>query len=80
MKRRPVRIAVRQGVFAREIPCRAKTIDITKQETYLSICENCHDIDEQDLRLVEIATRYRINVFEHIQHSDALEDIIFERV
>ncbi|MGL9772925.1 MAG: hypothetical protein ACR5LG_00550 [Sodalis sp. (in: enterobacteria)] len=62
MKTRPVRITARQLVYL------AKTVDITKQdyETYLSICENCRDFNEQDQRLGEIAARYRINVFEHI--------------
>ncbi|MDR5610765.1 MULTISPECIES: hypothetical protein [unclassified Arsenophonus] len=76
MKTRPVRITARQSVYLE------KTVDITEQdyETYLSICEHCRDFDEQDQRLGEIAARYHMNLFEHIQHSDALEDIIFERV
>ncbi|WP_032116679.1 hypothetical protein WH390_02590 [Candidatus Arsenophonus nilaparvatae] len=76
MKTRPVRITARQSVYL------AKTVDMPEQdyETYLSICENCRDFNEQDCCLGDIAARYRINVFEHIQYSDALEDIIFERV
>ncbi|PAV05493.1 hypothetical protein CBG25_06365 [Arsenophonus sp. ENCA] len=76
MKTRLVRITARQSVYL------AKTVDITEQdyEAYLSICEHCRDFDEQDQRLGEIAARYNMNLFEHIQHRDALEDIIFERV
>ncbi|HGJ5866385.1 MAG TPA: hypothetical protein ACHBZ9_05030 [Arsenophonus nasoniae] len=76
MTTRPVRITARQSVYLE------KTVDITEQdyETYLSICENCRDFNEQDQRLGEIAARYSMNLFEHIQYSDALEDIIFERV
>ncbi|MGL9774597.1 MAG: hypothetical protein ACR5LG_13435 [Sodalis sp. (in: enterobacteria)] len=76
IKTRPVRIIARQSVYL------AKTVDVTEQDykTYLSICENCRDFNEQDQRLGEIAARYCINVFEHIQHRDVLEKIIFERV
>ncbi|MFT8212321.1 MAG: hypothetical protein ACMZI0_20325 [Symbiopectobacterium sp.] len=76
MRNVPVCISAKQWVYLE------KTVYITEQdyEDYLSICENCRDMDEQDRRLGEITARYRINVFEHIQHSDALEEIIFERV
>lgn len=76
MTTRPVRITARQWVYL------AKTVDMSEQDykIYLSICENCRDFDEQDGCLGDIAARYRINVFEPIQHTDALEDIIFERV
>lgn len=76
MKTRPVRITARQWVYL------AKTVDMPEQdyETYLSICENCRDVNEQDGCLDDIAARYHMNLFEHIQHTDALEDIIFERV
>ncbi|MGX8941961.1 hypothetical protein ACWWJF_18425 [Symbiopectobacterium sp. Eva_TO] len=76
MKTRPVRITARQWVYL------AKTVDMPEQdyETYLSICENCRDVNEQDGCLGDIAARYNMNLFEHIQHTDALEDIIFERV